>query len=165
MSAPDKGKRFQEQRKYPRKVCLLDMDYFTGERAFKDFSKDISNSGIFIETRNPLSVGDEILLTIQLAGEVEEIKISGEIVRTTSHGIGVRFRDVLRDEMIKSIQESIRLTFSRFERKDYQQAKQQLEDLRRQLRHNQLAFILPTLFGPRRGQTTTRRSIRLRLTW
>ncbi len=163
MSAPDKEKRFKEQRKYPRKVSLLDVEYSAGESAFKDFSKDISNSGIFIETRNPLSVGDEILLTIQLAGEGEEIKISGEVVRTDSQGIGVRFKDVLRDDMIKSIQESIRLTFSRFERKDYQQAKQKLEDLRRQLRHNQLAFILPTLFGPL--DDTTFKDIEAQVEW
>jgi uncharacterized protein (TIGR02266 family) len=83
--------RSRERRKYPRKSCFLSVHYATDERAYQEFIHDISTSGIFIETRHPLPIGQNIALTFSLPSRHENIKLNGSIARSTPKGIGVAF--------------------------------------------------------------------------
>jgi Tfp pilus assembly protein PilZ len=82
----------KEVRDHFRKPFFMSVNYATCERSYNDFIKDISAGGLFIETRRPFSIGQDIVLTFPFPEDRKHIKISGEIVRTTENGIGVRFR-------------------------------------------------------------------------
>ena len=94
----------KEKRTYPRKPCFLPVYYSTAERVYQEFIQNISTSGAFIETRHLLSVGQDIAMTFPLPNRHENIRIRGDIARTTSHGLGVAFmlQDAAQEELIHS---------------------------------------------------------------
>jgi len=100
----NKGKREHE-----RKPFFMVVDYSTEDRVYKDYIQNISAGGVFIETQIPFAEGQELSLSFPLPNYQKYIKISGEIVRTGSHGIGVRFKaaDKEQEEMITSLVEMI----------------------------------------------------------
>lgn len=85
------------------------IDYSTEDRMYKDYIQNISAGGVFIETQMPFAEGQELSLSFPLPNYQKYIKISGEIVRTSPHGIGVRFKTANQEqeEMIKSLVEMI----------------------------------------------------------
>jgi uncharacterized protein (TIGR02266 family) len=101
---PTRGKREHE-----RKPFFMVIDYSAEDRLYKDYIENISTGGVFIETQMPFSKGQELSLSFPLPNYQKYIKISGEIVRTSPHGIGVRFTttDKEQEEMIKSLMEMI----------------------------------------------------------
>lgn len=64
---------------------------------------------MFIEAHMPFSVGQELSLTFPLPKYQKHIKITGEVVRTSSEGIGVKFKmaNWEQEAMIKSLLEMI----------------------------------------------------------
>ncbi len=93
------------ERKYPRKPCLITVDYAVGGRAFQNYIQDISTSGAFIETSESLPVGKEIMLTFSFSDTQEPFKIAGKISRSTKEGIGVKFGSLtqLQENIIKTL--------------------------------------------------------------
>jgi hypothetical protein len=83
---------FKGGRKHYRKPVFTVVDYATQGHAYKDFIRNISPGGVYIETPMPFSVGQELSLTFALPTYEKHIKISGEIVRVDSQGIGVKFK-------------------------------------------------------------------------
>jgi hypothetical protein len=53
--------------------------------------QDLSPSGAFIYTQKKLRPGQEIAMTINLPESDEFLMVTGEIVRTSSEGYGVKF--------------------------------------------------------------------------
>lgn len=94
-----------EQRKHPRKGCFMAVDYADRDRVFKDFIKNISAGGVFIETNTPFSIGKGISLTFSSSNYERPIKITGKIVWTGTLGIGVQFKNENQDlhAMIKAL--------------------------------------------------------------
>ncbi len=78
-------------RKYFRKKLLMPIEYSINNRFHKDFIKDISQGGIFIETGKQLLVGQVISLTFTNPKNYKPIKTFGKIVRVEKNGIGVEF--------------------------------------------------------------------------
>ncbi len=97
------------KRKDARKPFFMVVDYATEDRTYQDFIQNISAGGVFIQTRIPLSVGQYVSLTFPLPRRREHIKIEGEVVRTTSEGIGIRFKTTTKDQeaLIRSLVEMI----------------------------------------------------------
>jgi len=85
-----------------RKSCDIPVSYATDYRVYSNHIKNISHSGLFIDTQRPLIVGDEIIMTLRLDGFDKPLKIKGEIAHATRKGVGVEFKDVSPDieEMI-----------------------------------------------------------------
>ena len=100
---------FKDKRGHKRKPFFMVVDYSTDDRAYKDYIQNISAGGVFIETRMPLSVGQVVSLSFPLRDYQKYIKITGEVVRVSPQGIGVKFRmvDQEQEAMIKSLLESI----------------------------------------------------------
>ena len=100
-------RRRQNRRKYPRKLYRKEVVFATEHRAYSEFIRDISASGLFIETISPLQVGQEIKLVLSLPNHERPIKIVGEIVRVTEKGIGVKFKpsSLITEEIIQAIAE------------------------------------------------------------
>ena len=92
-------------RKNVRISCLISVDYADSERVFRDYAQDISTGGLFIVTRESFAIGEEIVLSMSLAGEGHAFKIPAEVVRKAADGIGVRFK--LASEVQKAIIESL----------------------------------------------------------
>jgi uncharacterized protein (TIGR02266 family) len=92
-------------RKNVRISCLISVDYADSERVFKDYIQDISTGGVFIKTRESFSIGEEIVLSMSLAGEGNAFKIPAEVARKAEDGIGVRFK--LTSQVQKAIIESL----------------------------------------------------------
>jgi uncharacterized protein (TIGR02266 family) len=92
---------YEGKREHYRKPFFTVVDFTTRGHAFKDFIKNISPGGVFIETSIPFNVGQELSLTFALPNCQKHIKITGEVVRITPQGIGVKFG------MLKQQQETI----------------------------------------------------------
>jgi Tfp pilus assembly protein PilZ len=89
---------FEGNRKHVRKALVAVVDYATQEQAYRDFIKNISAGGVFIETSEPVCIGQELSLTFGLPYHQTHIKITGEVVRISPQGIGVKFKAAKRHQ-------------------------------------------------------------------
>lgn len=94
------GKRASERRQ-----CLIAVDYASGERLFKDFIREISASGAFIETREMFLDGEDMALSFTMPNSPIPFRIAGTIARTTPEGIAVTFDKLssYQQEILKSL--------------------------------------------------------------
>jgi Tfp pilus assembly protein PilZ len=77
-----------------RKPCNISIHYASQNRIYSDNIADISKSGLFIETRRPLKVGEKIMLSFKMHGYDRPFKIKGNIIRSNEKGIGVEFVEI-----------------------------------------------------------------------
>lgn len=84
----------KEKRAHPRKTCRIPVRYFYNERIFNNLIVNISLGGCFIETQKPFSVGEKILIEIQLDGDAKSIRIKGEVTNANRIGMGIEFEKV-----------------------------------------------------------------------
>ena len=83
-----------ERRAFIRKSCSITVSYATYDRYYTDTIKNISQRGVFIESKRPLFVGEEIAMSFSMVGFDKPLKIKGEIVQVNRSGIGVEFKGV-----------------------------------------------------------------------
>jgi len=86
----------EERRTSPRVTALLKIDYPNKTGFFVDYLIDLSEGGLFIRTKMPLQIGDEIDFTISFPGLLEPIPLRGVVRRLASDkeknpGVGVEF--------------------------------------------------------------------------
>jgi Tfp pilus assembly protein PilZ len=60
---------------------------------------------VFIETKRPLFVGEELILSFSMPGFGKALKVRGEIVQVSRSGIGVEFQNMSPyvEEMIAAL--------------------------------------------------------------
>jgi Tfp pilus assembly protein PilZ len=97
------------KRKHERKPFFMVVDYSAEDRLYKDYIQNISVGGVFIETRMPFRAGQEVSLCLPLPNYQKYIKITGEVLRISPQGIGVKFKMVNEDQeaIIKSLLQMI----------------------------------------------------------
>jgi CheY-like chemotaxis protein/Tfp pilus assembly protein PilZ len=90
----EKQSQRPNQRKHSRYDCLVGVDYDISDWTYQCYMRDISEGGAYIETEQPIKVGQR--LTISLASPVLErtCAINGTVVRRDPKGIGVRFENL-----------------------------------------------------------------------
>ena len=95
----------KKKRMHERVPCLITTDYVFKTRAYQAYIQDISHGGVFIETNENFSEGEEIRLTLSLAHFFKPFKINGEIVRRDQKGVGIRFKkeSQVQEELIKGL--------------------------------------------------------------
>jgi len=95
-------------RKELRKLCPQKINFTVQDHDFKGAIHDISYSGVLIETGKSFSIGSDVSLLFSIHGIPDPIQITGEIVRTSPLGIGVRFKNLTQrlEDMIKSLVDS-----------------------------------------------------------
>jgi len=81
-------------RRYPRKNFRTSVDFSTQDRAYRDYIRDISVAGVFIETRSSLKVGEELSLMIPFSDGGKAVRVKGVVVRKTRDGVGVEFKNL-----------------------------------------------------------------------
>ena len=89
---PLKEKRNSRRLPFPRPIS-----YATRGIAYEDFLQDISAGGVFIETRAMFTVGQTLTLTFPMPGHQHFITVTGEVVRATGQGIGVKFDEAVQE--------------------------------------------------------------------
>jgi Tfp pilus assembly protein PilZ len=95
----------KERRSFIRKTCSIPVSYATYDRVYSNTIKNISQKGVFIETKRPLFVGEELILSFTMPGFGKAFKVKGEIVQVSRSGIGVEFKNMSPyvEEMMASL--------------------------------------------------------------
>jgi Tfp pilus assembly protein PilZ len=75
----------------------MPVDFATPNRAFSGYIQNISSGGLLIETREPLSVGEELTMSFMRPKSRDYVKVGGKVVRTQSDGCGVQFNTHVAD--------------------------------------------------------------------
>ena len=83
-----------KEKRAPRKSCKIPVKYQTFDRVYSDRIMNISQSGVFIETRRPIFVGEEILMDFQIEGVNKALRMEGKVVHASSRGVGIEFKKV-----------------------------------------------------------------------
>ena len=84
----------KERRAFVRKSCSIPVSYATYDRVYSNTIKNISQRGVFIETKRPLFVGEELVMSFSMKGFGKPLKVKGEIVQVSRSGIGVEFKSM-----------------------------------------------------------------------
>ena len=80
-----------ERRRCLRTPYLTPVHYFNASLYGSGLVKDISSYGMFMETRVPPNVGDQIRIAFLLRNSRHAMDIEGEIARQAQSGVGVKF--------------------------------------------------------------------------
>ena len=83
-----------KEKRAPRKSCQIPVKYKTFDRVYSDQIMNISQSGVFIETRRPIFVGEEILMDFKIEGVNKALRIEGEVVHASNRGVGIEFKNI-----------------------------------------------------------------------
>ncbi|MCB2145212.1 MAG: PilZ domain-containing protein [Deltaproteobacteria bacterium] len=104
----EKQSQRPNQRKHSRYDCLVGVDYDISDWTYQCYMRDISEGGAYIETEQPVKVGQR--LTMSLTSPVLErtCDIDGTVVRRDPKGIGVRFENLTlqQKQVIRSLTET-----------------------------------------------------------
>ena len=96
-----------DRRGAQRAELMVQIDYSTVDEIFSEFTRDINEGGLFIETDKPKPVGTEIALYFNLPGSGGGIETTGRVVRTTDassgmpSGMGVEFDELTGNNRAK----------------------------------------------------------------
>lgn len=81
----------KERRKSERHPCSIEVGCASTDFSFVDFISDINCWGVFLQSTQPVPVGDSVMMTIPLMGAETSIRVIGEVMWTSPRGMGVRF--------------------------------------------------------------------------
>lgn len=87
-----------KERKQGRKPYFSTVCYTARNGAHVDFIQNISAGGVFIGTRLPPSVGEELTLAFPLPVSQEHVMLDGKIVWTAEQGMGVKFKRINNED-------------------------------------------------------------------
>lgn len=83
------------------------VNYAARGEAYEDFIQDISAGGVFIETQAHFIVGQTLSMTLPLPGHQNYMQVSGEVVRVSPGGVGVKFNETIQELLIASAYQNI----------------------------------------------------------
>ena len=87
----------KSKRRYQRQSCTKHVAFSSQNRIFGGKIKDFSEYGVFIESKQPFTIGQTLVMTFEVPNSKEQVRISGKIVRTLPNGIGVKFNMLIND--------------------------------------------------------------------
>ena len=97
----------RDRRKAERAELVVRVEYSTIDEFFSEFSRDINQGGLFIETARPLPLDSEVTLRFNLPGGRSAIETVGRVVRTSEGdegnppGMGLEFDQLADDDRIR----------------------------------------------------------------
>jgi hypothetical protein len=103
-------------RDYPRLPCSLRVDFAVDGKAHLGCIRDISATGVYIETSADLETGRELALcfTLSEGNDFLPFKIKGRVIRVYSDGVGVQYekttkyqRDIIDGLISKAFKETL----------------------------------------------------------
>ncbi|MBY0399048.1 TIGR02266 family protein [Myxococcota bacterium] len=78
-----------DRRRANRSALTVRIDYSTVDEIFSEFTRDINEGGLFIETEKPHLPGTEVSMQFHLPGSHEVVETVGRVVRVSAGGAGV----------------------------------------------------------------------------
>ena len=89
-----------ERRRANRASVTVRIDYATVDEIFSEFTRDINEGGVFIETEKPHQAGTEVSMQFHLPGSGEVLQTVGRVVRVSNGhpsapaGMGIEFDEL-----------------------------------------------------------------------
>jgi type IV pilus assembly protein PilZ len=89
-----------DKRRSERAPLVVRVDYTTVDAFFSEFTANINEGGMFVETDSPAPMATAVLLKFKLPGEDDPIKLSGRVVWTSAGGgpegpgMGIEFENL-----------------------------------------------------------------------
>ena len=80
-----------DRRSEVRRLFTAPISFYLNNVSMRGCSRNISSCGMFIETVDSFSVGQEITLSIPLENIEKSIQVPAKVVRADAGGIGVKF--------------------------------------------------------------------------
>ena len=86
-----------ERRRTERAPVVVRIEYATVDALFSDFTRNINEGGIFVETDEPIPVDEKVELKLRLPGSTGLVHATGRVVRvepttpTSAGGIAIEF--------------------------------------------------------------------------
>ena len=104
----EKQSQRPNQRKHSRYDCLVGVDYDISDWTYQCYMRDISEGGAYIETEQPIKVGQRLTMSLASPALERTCAIAGTVVRRDPKGIGVRFENLTlqQKQVIRSLMES-----------------------------------------------------------
>jgi uncharacterized protein (TIGR02266 family) len=96
-----------DRRRANRAGVTVRIDYATVDEMFSEFTRDINEGGVFIETEKPHQAGTEVSMQFHLPGSGEILQTIGRVVRVSSGdqaapaGMGIEFDELTVDDRRK----------------------------------------------------------------
>lgn len=96
-----------DRRRSARAPVTVRIDYGTVDEMFSEFTRDINEGGLFIETDKPHEPGTELTMHFHLPGSGEALRTVGRVVRVTPStlgspgGMGIEFDELTQDDCIR----------------------------------------------------------------
>lgn len=96
-----------DRRRASRSPVTVRIDYATVDEMFSEFTRDINEGGVFIETEKPHLTGTEVSMQFHLPGSAEVLHTIGRVVRVSSGseneppGMGIEFDELTSDDRVK----------------------------------------------------------------
>ncbi|MBT8369520.1 MAG: PilZ domain-containing protein [Deltaproteobacteria bacterium] len=93
----------KDRRRHTRHACSLKVGYATMDLSFIDFITDINCWGVFIQSDKKVPVGESISMTIPLHGDEQSIKVIGEVMWSSSQGMGIKFNMGVNSSILSTL--------------------------------------------------------------
>ena len=87
----------KDSRKFFKKDKKIIVECLTIDSQFKGLLQNISSSGVFIQTDEVLSVGQEVAMTFTFPDSKDTVMATGEITRSTNLGIAVEIKLIFKE--------------------------------------------------------------------
>lgn len=79
------------RRDAPRITAAFEVRYQAASAFMSDFSRDLSASGLFLQTDQPLAIGTELQLRLRVPGRFWPLTLQGRVVRRDPDGVAIAF--------------------------------------------------------------------------
>ena len=95
-----------ERRRSQRAEFLVRIDYSTVDELFSEFTRDINEGGLFIETEKPSPVGTLVSMQFNLPGCEQPFQTQGVVVRISPGddslppGMGIEFEELTPEDRV-----------------------------------------------------------------
>jgi len=83
-----------KQREYQRLNTCTGVDVAVDNRVIQTDMRDISASGIFINTAGRFETDERVRVVFTVPGYDKPFKLNGRIVRVEQHGLAIKFEDI-----------------------------------------------------------------------
>jgi len=105
----EKKDRVKPAKEKPSEKIKVAVDYDTEDDSHRSFIHEISLEGVFIETREAVTIEEELMLTFSVVNERSTFMVTGKIADRTSKGIWVTFENLSQKQKdtITSLKERI----------------------------------------------------------
>jgi type IV pilus assembly protein PilZ len=104
---PEEVQTTVERRLYPRAAVTVRVDYSTVDAMFSEFTRNINEGGLFIETETPLELDEQVQLQFRLPGIDDPLKVNGRVAWISeagadeTPGMGIEFESLDADARLR----------------------------------------------------------------